>query len=86
MEMGHYRHRTLVAIRSALEMRVHVSAGHAARRICPVQSGIDWQQMAQERSAAVPQTIDPFDPNRSLEIRLEGERGVIEGARVTADP
>ena len=83
VEVGHDRHRPAVW---RLIGAMVVAPGVAAGRIGPVQRLVDGQQVRQEPALCVHQAVDPLDPDRPAPARLDGERRVVERARVVDRP
>jgi len=82
VDVGHDRHRARVRAGRGLaaEIRPHVPAGLAARRVRPVQRGVDGQQVRKEVPRPVHQFVDPLDPHRPAVLGLDRKGGVVERA------
>lgn len=71
-----------VRTRRRCEGRPRIPPGISARRVRPVQGGVDRQQVREETALAVDEIVHPGDPDRPVYAGLDGERRVVERAVV----
>ena len=74
VHVGDHRNGARVRAGCLGEGRSGVAAGHAARRVGPVQRWIDREQMRQVVPVRVREVVDPLHADRPVHLRLDRER------------